>query len=147
VEQDGFSTWAGEATLEDGQERRVEVELELTDEMTWTPSEDDIRAEVPARDLNRALGDRSRFFDGCYHNHLTGAEPGSLALASITANVSSRGWIVGLSFDDENYTSNDALRTCLKRQLRSIKLPLFTGDYAVVKHQFRYSVPDAPAPK
>lgn len=147
VEQDGFSTWAGEATLEDGQERRVEVELELTDEMTWTPSEDDIRAEVPARDLNRALGNRSRFFDGCYHNHLTGAEPGSLALASISANVSSRGWIVGLSFDDENYTSNDALQTCLKRQLRSIKLPLFTGDYAVVKHQFRYTVPDAPAPK
>jgi hypothetical protein len=147
VEQDGFATWAGEATVEDGQERRVEVELELTDKMDWAPSEDDVRAELPARDLKRALGERGRFFDGCYHNHLEDAEPGSLALATISANVSSRGWIVGLRFEEENYASTDALRTCLKRHLRSIKLPLFTGDYAVVKHQFRYSVPGAPAPK
>ena len=145
VEQDGFATWAGEAKVEDGQESRVEVELELTDKMDWSPSEDDVRADIPARDLQRALGERSRFFDGCYHKHLTEPEPGALALAAISANVSARGWIVGVTFEDENYESNDALRTCLKRQLRSIKLPLFTGDYAVVKHQFRYSVPGAPA--
>lgn len=147
VEQDGFATWAGEATVEDGQERRVDVELELTDKMDWAPSEEDVRAEIASRDLQRALAARGRFFDGCYHNHLVEPEPGSLALTSIVANVSSRGWIVGVRFEEENHEPSDALRTCLKRQLRSIKLPLFTGDYAVVKHQFRYSVPGATAPK
>jgi hypothetical protein len=147
VEQDGFATWAGETTLRDGEESRVEVDLELTDKMDWAPSDEDVRAEVPSAQFARALGERNRYIDGCYHKHLVDPEPGFLALTTVSANVSSRGWVVGVRFEEENHPTSEPLRLCLKRQLRSIKLPIFTGDYAVVKHQFRYTVPGTPAPK
>ena len=109
--------------------------------MEWMPDEEDVRAVISSRDFARVLSTRSRYIDGCYQKHLTGADPGFVALTTVSLHVSARGWVVGARIDDQNHEPADALWLCLKRQLRSTKLPIFTGDYAVVKHQFRYSVP------
>lgn len=143
VEQDGFTTWTGETSLVAGQERRIEVALELSDPMDWSPEEEDVRADISSRDFSAALASRAAQLDRCYQKHLVEPEPGFVALTTVSAHVSARGWVVGARVEDENHPVSDELWTCIKRQMRSVKLPLFTGDYAVVKHQFRYSVPGA----
>jgi hypothetical protein len=143
VQMDGFETWTQELTLSAGQQEDLSVELELTDKMTWHPEDGAVRADIDDREVQRALGERRRQFTTCFRDHLT-ADPGTLVLLDVTARVNARGFIVGLDFVDENVETSADLRTCLKRQLRSLKLPLITGDYAVFKHQFRHTVAEGP---
>jgi hypothetical protein len=86
-----------------------------------------------------SIHERKSIIDGCFHDNVEG-DAGVLALLDISATVNARGRIVGLAFDKENFESTAALRDCLKRQLRAIKLPLIKGDYAVFQHQFRYTI-------
>jgi hypothetical protein len=139
VEQDGFAAWSSEVMVPPGERTELRVELELTDKMNWRPALEDVQVDLDERAARASIHQRKAVFDRCFRDNVEG-DPGVLTLLDISATVNARGRIVGLDFDKENFESTPPLQDCLKRQLRAIKLPLIKGDYAVFRHQFRYTI-------
>ena len=135
VELDGFEPYLREVTVPFGTQIRVEADLILRDELDFKPTEDLARATIDEDALETAIEQRSTAINQCFTRHLRANMDQDEYKIEITSIVSSRGAIEGIEFGEKNFLS-PAVETCLRRQLRSLSLPLLAGDYAEFTRTF-----------
>jgi hypothetical protein len=138
VELDGFQPWSKTVTVPEGQQLRVEAELELRDPMDFEVTPQMQRSDFDQTSLKSELQLRSTNFEHCFTRHL---KPDSAYNAALTlrGTVSQRGYVSAIEFRGSNFESAE-VRACLSRQLRGLKLPVLPGDYATFDHTFRTRV-------
>ena len=147
VELDGFEPWSDEVLLPaDGQAVYLTPSLTLIDRMQFQPKAGDLEADIDSALARRALGERRSQIAGCMHDHGR-FEPGREVVLGLEASINNRGHIVGARFIPQEFEASSELLDCVRRQLRSLQLPLIQGDYAVISHNVRYTEPAAdPSP-
>ena len=128
VELDGFEPFVRDIEVSRGDEFRVEVDLELREDLDYQPPEGAIEAVIEADDLDALLEERATHMDACFTRNLRTSDPFK-AEVIVRGVITARGFIQGLELADSNFRS-PAVETCLRRQLRALKLPLLAGDYA-----------------
>jgi len=140
VELDGFSPWSQEVRGDPDKGVSLTPSLTLSDAMAWAPKPEQVRGDLNAETARAEVRNRNSQIDGCFRDKLGAVAPGTVASVDLNAYVSPRGYVIGLSFENPTY-SNAAVDACIKRQLRSIKMPLVSGDYGQFKTTVRYTVP------
>ncbi len=130
----GFHEVKERLTLQAGEEKVLEVVLELSDTMDWEPEEDSAVVDIDPEAVRSALAARGSELAAC----LTAAqaagakEPATLETRLFITGI---GRVRGLETGSRSNLSGDPL-PCLKRQLRVLELPLLQGDYATFSHTF-----------
>ena len=129
IELDGFEPFLREVTVPFGAQIRVEADLVLRDDLNFQPTESLVRATIDEDALETALEQRETAINQCFTRHLRATSAQDEYEIEVTSIVTSRGAIEGIQFGNKNFLS-PAVEICLRRQLRSINLPLLAGDYA-----------------
>ena len=128
VELDGFEPFVRDIEVNHGDQFRVEVDLQLRDAVDYEPPEGADEAILEDDTLDALLEQRATHLDACFTRNLRTSEP-YRAEVTVRGVVSARGFIQGIAFGDSNFRS-PAVDTCIRRQLRALKLPLLAGDFA-----------------
>jgi hypothetical protein len=128
VELDGFQPFVREVTVQRGDQLRIEADLALRDAVDFKPDPGMVEAQLDADAIDAALESRQEHFDNCFTRNLRTSTPFTAEI-EVTSTVTDRGFIHGIEFGSANFRS-PAVEMCLKRQLRSLKLPLIPGDFA-----------------
>lgn len=128
VELDGFEPFIREVELSSGDDETIEVDLVLRDAVNFEPSPGMVEATIDPDAIDTVIEARQEQFDNCFTRNLRTNTPFTAEI-EVTCTVTDRGFIHGVAFGAANFRS-PAVRGCLKRQLRALKLPLIPGDYA-----------------
>jgi hypothetical protein len=138
VELDGFEPWTKEVQVTQGQQFRVEADLVLRDPMDFKITPQMQRSELDRSVLNEQLKHLDEQFRYCFTRNL---QPDNAYTAALTVRgiVSQRGYVAAIEYRSANFESEE-VRTCLRRQLRGVKVPVIPGDYATFDHTFRTRV-------
>ncbi len=136
---DGFQTWEKELQLEDGQDLTIRPKMILTDPMDFDPEADDIQGKMDGNAVSQAIRSRGAEIQACIEEHEPG-EPRVERKLEILAHVLAAGHIGSVSFKG-NQTPSAGAAHCIKRQLRSLRLPFFQGDYDIARETFIVSFP------
>jgi hypothetical protein len=113
--------------------------------MDWRPAPEAVRAELDERAARKAIDARSAAWGACFAAHAEGA-PGSTQSAELDLRVNARGAIAGVDVGAVSFPASPAWKACMLRQLRAIRMPLVSGDYASLHHTFRAALPSQGAP-
>ena len=128
VELDGFEPFVRDIEVSRGDKFRVEVDLELREQLDYEPPEGAIETSFEADDLDAILEQRATHLDACFTRNLRTNEPYK-AEVTVRGVITARGYIQGVTLTDSNFLSA-AVDTCIQRQLRALRLPLLAGDFA-----------------
>jgi hypothetical protein len=128
VELDGFEPFIRDLKVSKGTQYRVEADLELRDLVDYQPPPGAIESELDTTALDAILERREKDLEACFTRNFPTTEPFQAEI-TINAIVTTRGFIQGITFSDANFKSPQ-VETCLRRQLRSLHLPLLADDYA-----------------
>jgi len=142
---DGFQTWEKAYTLEDGQELTIEPTMILTDPMDFDPDAEAVMGSLDDKATSSAMRGRSKQIQACITEH----EPGDDRIErklEVVAHVLSEGHIASVAFNGKQLPSAGAAH-CIKRQLRSVKVPIFQGDYDIAHVSYIVSFPSPDAGK
>jgi hypothetical protein len=144
VELDGFEPWSKTVTIAEGQQLRIEADMVLRDPMDFKITPQMRVSDIDQGALKLLLERRAESFQNCFTRHL---HPDSAynAATTLRATVSQRGYVAAVDFRGANFESPEVL-SCLKRQLRGVKLPVLPGDYASFDYTFRTRVGPRRAP-
>ena len=140
VELDGFEPFVRDIEVNRGDQFRVEVDLELREQLDYEPPEGAQEATFKADDLDAQLEQYATHLDACFTRNLRTDDPYT-AEVTVRGVVTARGFIQGLDLVDANFRS-PAVETCLQRQLRALKLPLLAGDYARFERRLSVEIRD-----
>lgn len=136
---DGFQTWEKDFDLEDGQDLTVRPKLILTDPMDYDPDAEAVQGSMNAAAVSTALRGLSSEIQACVSEH----EPGETRInrtVEVVAHVLAAGQLGSATFNGKQVPSEGATH-CIKRQLRSLRVPIFQGDYDVARESFIVSFP------
>jgi hypothetical protein len=136
---DGFQVWEQSVQLEDGQTLTLEPTLVLTDPMDYAPDAEALQGALNTERVSEAIRSRGPAIQSCISVHHPG-EPRTERTLEIVAFVVADGHIGSLSFHGSELPTAGAGH-CIKRQLRSLRLPLFQGNYGVARESFIVSFP------
>ena len=140
VELDGFEPFVRDIEVNRGDQFRVEVDLELREQLDYEPPEGAQEATFKADDLDAQLEQYATHLDACFTRNLRTDDPYT-AEVTVRGVVTARGFIQGLELNDANFRS-PAVETCLQRQLRALKLPLLAGDFARFERRLSVEIRD-----
>ena len=127
VELDGFEPFAREVTVRHGDQVRIVADLALRDMLNFKPAPGMKEVTLDAEAIDAELESRRDHFDNCFTRNLRTTTPFTAEI-EVNSTVTDRGFIHGVTFGPANFRS-PAVETCLKRQLRALKLPLIPGDF------------------
>ncbi len=138
----GFEDVTERLTLAPGEVRALRVRLELSDPMDWEPDEDSERVALDESAIKGLLATRKEQLSGCLNNARAfgNSAPASLSAKLYATNI---GRFQGLEVTAIDNLQKDPL-PCLKRQLRTVVLPLLEGDYGIYEATFSIGPTEAP---
>ena len=137
---DGFQVWEETVALKDGESRTLKPELTLTDPMDYVPDAEAIQGTMNASTVSRIIRSRETAIQKCIVDHHPADDRIDRRL-EIVSYVLADGHIGNLSFEGTDLPSADAVH-CIKRQLRSLHLPLLQGHYGISREWFIVSFPN-----
>jgi len=137
---DGFQLWEQEFDLKDGEEKTITPTLILTDPMDYVPEEEAIQGRMDQEAVSRAIRGRSTEFQSCITEHEPGEDRVERTIEMVS-HVLSAGHIGSVSFNGPQVPSKGSIH-CIKRELRSLHVPIFEGDYDVSHEAFIVSYPN-----
>ncbi len=138
----GFQDVTERLRLLPGESRELPLRLELSDTMDWRPGEDNDRVELDEDALRKLLATRASHFEDCLAKARAfgNNRPSSLSVDLYATNI---GRFRGLSVTESVNLAKDPL-PCLKRQLRTLELPLLEADYGVLQTTFSIAESSSP---
>ena len=140
VELDGFEPFVRDIEVSRGDQFRVEVDLELREQLDYEPPEGAQETSLKADDLDALLEQQATHIDACFTRNLRTEEPYE-AEVNVRGVVTARGFIQGLKLEGANFRS-PAVETCIRRQLRALKLPILAGDFARFERRLGVEIRD-----
>ncbi len=136
IEADGFAPWSERVSLAEGVTRILRPALALADTMDYQPSSTDTRGEE-SKALKAQIKEREASFRACFAG--LALPRGTRIDAKIQGYITSMGVVGRVNISD--YGATDAVfEDCIKRQLRALRLPYDTRDYAPFQHTFHIEI-------
>ena len=137
---DGFQVWEQTVQLKDGDSIVLKPKLKLTDAMDYVPDAEAIQGTMNANAVSSIIRSRETAIQDCIVEHHP-AEDRIDRKLEIVSYVLADGHIGSVSFEGTELPSADAVH-CIKRQLRSLRLPLIQGHYGISREWFIVSFPN-----